>query len=349
MVQLSNDAHTDYAPVMRRALELATHGPSEGLNPQVGAVALDSSGNVIAEGWHMGSGTPHAEVDALSKVSPEDMKGATMVVTLEPCNHTGKTGPCVDALITAGVARVVFGVSDPGPSSGGGAERLRAAGIEVIGGVCADEVEAHQSSWLTAARLGRPHVTVKWAGSLDSRAAANDGTSQWISGPVSRERVHEQRAAADAIIVGTGTVLADNPSLTARRPNGDLHVRQPIPVVIGERATPADALIRQHPKEAVITGTRDVREALTQLHARGIRSVYVEGGPTLASAFIAAGVVDRFYVFLAPLILGGSRHAITNVGVETLSESIDLDIDTVERLGDDVLITAQPRIPRGDN
>ena len=349
MVQLSNDAHTDYAPVMRRALELATHGPSEGLNPQVGAVALDSSGNVIAEGWHMGSGTPHAEVDALSKVSPEDMKGATMVVTLEPCNHTGKTGPCVDALIAAGVARVVFGVSDPGPSSGGGAERLRAAGIEVIGGVCADEVEAHQSSWLTAARLGRPHVTVKWAGSLDSRAAANDGTSQWISGPVSRERVHEQRAAADAIIVGTGTVLADNPSLTARRPNGDLHVRQPIPVVIGERATPADALIRQHPKEAVITGTRDVREALTQLHARGIRSVYVEGGPTLASAFIAAGVVDRFYVFLAPLILGGSRHAITNVGVETLSESIDLDIDTVERLGDDVLITAQPRIPRGDN
>ncbi len=349
MVQLSNDAHTDYAPVMRRALELATHGPSEGLNPQVGAVALDSSGNVIAEGWHMGSGTPHAEVDALSKVSPEDMKGATMVVTLEPCNHTGKTGPCVDALITAGVARVVFGVSDPGPSSGGGAERLRAAGIEVIGGVCVDEIEAHQSSWLTAARLGRPHVTVKWAGSLDSRAAANDGTSQWISGPVSRERVHEQRAAADAIIVGTGTVLADNPSLTARRPNGDLHVRQPIPVVIGERATPADALIRQHPKEAVITGTRDVREALTQLHARGIRSVYVEGGPTLASAFIAAGVVDRFYVFLAPLILGGSRHAITNVGVETLSESIDLDIDTVERLGDDVLITAQPRIPRGDN
>lgn len=345
----TNHTHENFVPVMRRAIELSNNGPARGVNPQVGAVALDADGTIIAEGWHMGSGTPHAEVDALSKLSPEAARGATMVVTLEPCNHIGMTGPCVDALIAAGVSRVIFGVSDPGHESSGGADRLRAAGIEVIGGVCADEVEQHQASWLTSARLGRPFVTVKWAGSLDSRAAAEDGTSQWISGPAARERVHQQRSAADAIIVGTGTVIADNPSLTARTASGELHIDQPIPVIIGERPIPGDSLIYQHPHEPIVAGTRDVEKVLAELHSRGIRTVYVEGGPTLASAFIEAGVVDRFYVFLAPLILGGTRLAITEVGVETLADSIDLDFETVEQIGPDILITAAPRVPKGDN
>lgn len=341
--------HDRFVSAMQRAIVLSENGPARGVNPQVGAVALDASGAVIAEGWHMGSGTPHAEVDALSKLSPEAARGATMVVTLEPCNHTGKTGPCVDALIAAGVARVVFAVSDPGQESAGGAARLRAAGIEVIGEVCADEVEAHQAGWLTAARLGRPYVTVKWAGSLDGRAAADDGTSQWISGPAARELVHLQRSASDAIIVGTGTVLADNPSLTARDESGALHSDQPIPVIIGERPIPGDSLIYQHPHEPIVAGTRDVEAVLRELHGRGIRTVYVEGGPTLASAFIRAGIVDRFYAFVTPILLGGSRLALTDVGVETLAESIDLDFKSIEQLGPDLLITAVPRIPKEDN
>lgn len=332
-----------YETVMRRAIALSNNGPARGINPQVGAIALDAAGNILAEGWHMGSGTPHAEVDALSKLSPEQIRGATMVVTLEPCNHTGRTGPCAAALVDAGVARVVYAVSDPGCESAGGAERLRAAGIEVIQGVLASEVEAHQHSWLTAARLGRPHVTVKWAGSIDGRAAANDGTSQWISGPASRELVHHQRSQADAIIVGTGTVLADNPSLTARTAVGELHSAQPVPVIIGERPIPGDSLIYQHPHEPIVPGTRDIEAVLGELHSRGLRSVYVEGGPTLASAFIEAGVVDRYFIFLAPTILGGSRLALTDVGVGSLAERIDLEFVRVEQLDPDLFIEAHPR------
>jgi diaminohydroxyphosphoribosylaminopyrimidine deaminase/5-amino-6-(5-phosphoribosylamino)uracil reductase len=342
-VEMNDNMIKVYETVMRRAIELSSSGPARGVNPQVGAIALDPNGNIIAEGWHMGSGTPHAEVDALSKLSPEQIRGATMVVTLEPCNHTGRTGPCAGALVEAGVARVVYAVTDPGHESSGGAERLRAAGIEVIGGVLANEVEAHQSSWLTAARLGRPHVTVKWAGSLDGRAAAEDGTSQWISGPESRELVHHQRSAADAIIVGTGTVLADNPSLTARTTGGDLHNTQPVPVIIGERPIPGDSLIYQHPHAPIVPGTRDIEAVLAELHGRGLRSVYVEGGPTLASAFIEAGVVDRYYVFLAPTVLGGPRLAITDIGVGSLAERVDLDLVRVDRVGQDIFIEAHPR------
>jgi len=332
-----------YETVMRRAIALSGNGPARGVNPQVGAVALDATGNILAEGWHMGAGTPHAEVDALSKLSADQIRGATMVVTLEPCNHTGRTGPCAQALVEAGVARVVYAVSDPGHESSGGAERLRAAGIEVIAGVCADEVEAHQHGWLTAARLGRPHVTVKWAGSLDGRAAADDGTSQWITGDASRELVHQQRSRADAIIVGTGTVLADNPSLTARTAAGELHSDQPVPVVIGERPIPGDSLIYQHPHAPIVPGTRDIAAVLAELHGRGLRSVYVEGGPTLASAFIEAGVVDRYFVFIAPTVLGGSRLALTDIGVGNLAERVDLDFTRIEQLGPDLFIEATPR------
>lgn len=340
---MNDNMNEVYETVMRRAIALSNNGPARGVNPQVGAIALDAVGNVLAEGWHMGSGTPHAEVDALSKLSPEQILGATMVVTLEPCNHTGRTGPCAAALVEAGVARVVYSVSDPGCESAGGAERLRAAGIEVIGGVLANEVEAHQHSWLTAARLGRPHVTVKWAGSVDGRAAADDGTSQWISGPEARELVHHQRAMADAIIVGTGTVIADNPSLTARTPSGNLHEAQPVPVIIGERPIPGDSMVYQHPHEPIVPGTRDIEKVLAELHARGLRSVYVEGGPTLASAFIEAGVVDRYFIYLAPTILGGSRLALTDVGVGSLAERIDLEFTRIEQVGSDLFVEAVPR------
>lgn len=325
---------------MRRALDLAARGPVTGGNPQVGCVLLDASGAVVAEGWHHGAGTPHAEIEALSRVG--DARGLTAVVTLEPCNHTGRTGPCSEALIAAGVERVVYAVSDPGHRSAGGAERLRAAGVDVVAGVLAEEVGAFLHIWLTSAARGRPWVTVKWASTLDGRAAAADGTSQWITGTAARQRVHEQRAASDAILVGSGTVLADDPALTARGDAGELLPHQPLPVVVGERPVPPDAALRRHPAGLLETGTRDLGRVMAELDARGIRRVYVEGGPTLASAVIAAGLADEYAVYLAPALLGGDRLALGDLGIRTIAEARRLRVTGVEQLGEDLLVMARP-------
>lgn len=336
--RMTQPAHHEAA--MRRALALAGNGPATGVNPQVGCVLLDADGRIVAEGWHRGAGTAHAEVDALGQVA--DAGGLTAVVTLEPCNHTGRTGPCSEALIAAGVSRVVYAIADPGRESAGGAERLRAAGVEVIAGVLADEAENLLRPWLTSVRLGRPYVTVKWAASLDGRAAAADGTSQWITGTASRQRVHEQRAASDAILVGTGTVLADDPSLTARGDAGELLEHQPIPVVVGERPVPAGARLRQHPAGLLETGSRDLVAVLSGLFGRGIRRVFVEGGPTLASAIIATGLADEYLIYLAPKLIGGPRLALGDIGVGTIDDARELRITAVETLGADILITARP-------
>lgn len=325
---------------MSRALELALRGPRS-RNPQVGAVILSPGGDVLAEGWHRGAGTPHAEVDALSKLPEGGARGATAIVTLEPCNHTGRTGPCAEALIRAGVARVVYALDDPGAVSGGGAERLRAAGVEVVSGVLEDEARALVGPWLAAARLGRPHVTVKWAQSLDGRAAAADGTSQWITGPEARADVHARRAQADAIVVGTGTVLADDPALTARTRDG-LHPEQPVPVVIGARETPAGAAVLRHPHEPLFYDTHDLAFVLDDLWDHGLHRVFVEGGPTLASAFIAAGYADRILAYVAPVLLGGPRLALTDVGVPSIDAARRLRVTERIALGADVLFVAEP-------
>lgn len=325
---------------MRRAIELAHRGPSTGANPQVGCVLLSPAGETLAEGWHRGAGTAHAEVDALAKLPAGAARGATAVVTLEPCNHTGRTGPCAEALIEAGVARVVYAVADPGRASSGGAERLRAAGVEVERGLLADEVEAAIGDWLFAARARRPRVTVKWASSLDGRAAAADGTSQWITGPAARADVHRRRAAADAIAVGTGTVIADDPALTARDTDGGLLERQPVPVVFGRREVPADAALRRHPHGLLQYDGHELAATLEDLAARGIRSLFVEGGPTLASAFLAAGFADELLVYLAPTLLGGPGLALGELGVPTIAAAPRFAFGAVERLGDDVLLVA---------
>jgi diaminohydroxyphosphoribosylaminopyrimidine deaminase/5-amino-6-(5-phosphoribosylamino)uracil reductase len=330
---------TDYERQMRRALALAARGPATGVNPQVGCVLVNDAGEIVAEGWHRGAGTPHAEVDALSKVA--DATGLTAIVTLEPCNHTGRTGPCSVALIEAGVARVIYSVSDPNPQAGGGADRLRTAGVEVEGGLLASDTEELLHPWLTAVRLGRPFVTVKWAASLDGRAAAADGTSQWITGTAARQHVHERRALADAIVVGTGTVLADDPSLTARGDAGELLEHQPIPVVIGERAVPADARLRSHPAGLIESASRDLHAVLADLYSSDIRRVFVEGGPTLASAFITAGLADEYLVYLAPTLIGGPQLAVTDLGITTIADQRRLTITGLDRLGDDIVITAR--------
>lgn len=341
---------------MRRAFELAGNGP-RGLNPQVGAVLLAADGSVLAEGWHRGAGTPHAEVDALSQLPAGAARGATAVVSLEPCNHTGRTGPCALALIEAGVGRVVYSVSDPGDASAGGARRLRDAGVDIEGGVLADDGHALIHDWLTVQRLGRPHVTVKWAQSLDGRAAAPDGTSQWITGPVARADVHRRRSEADAIVVGTGTLLSDDPALTARRPDGTLYDRQPMPVVLGQRSVPDDALVRRHPMpllhrdgENLGGESPDGPSLMTQLRELGVQRVFVEGGPTIASAFVRAGLADEILAYVAPTLIGSGsagddRPALRSLGVETIADQRRLRVSSVEPLGDDLLIVASPVPP----
>ena len=337
-----------YESAMRRALELAAQGPITGGNPQVGCVLLNDAGDIVAEGWHHGAGTPHAEVDALAQLAhAEDAAGLTAVVTLEPCNHTGRTGPCSVALLAAGVARVVFALPDPGARSSGGAEHLRAGGVEVIAGVLADQAEAFLHPWLTAVSRGRPWVTVKWGSTLDGRAAASDGTSQWITGTAARQRVHEEREASDAILVGTGTVFADDPSLTARGDGGELLSHQPVPVVVGDREVPGEAVLRQHPAGLIETRSRDLAAILSELNARGLRRVYVEGGPTLASAVVAAGFADEFSIYLAPLLLGGDRLALRDLGIPTINEAIRLRLTSIEQLGDDLHLIGHA-IPNDD-
>jgi len=342
---MATSSPAEYQAAMKRALELATRGPRTGPNPQVGCVLLDSSHAIVAEGWHEGSGTPHAEIMALANLAHSGLssQGLTAVVTLEPCAHTGKTGPCAEALLNADIARVVYAVSDPGAASGGGAELLSAAGVEVISGVEASSGEALVERWLHSVTASRPWVTLKWAMSLDGRTAAADGTSQWITGEETRAKVHRDRSEHDAIIVGINTVLVDNPRLTARTPEGDLYPHQPLAIVMGHRDVPQDALIREHPGGFEHVNDHDVQALLTSLGERDIRSVYVEGGATLASAFLAEGLVDELYITMGPMLLGGPNLAITDLGVSTMTDAQDLSITDIQRLGVDIVLTARPQ------
>jgi diaminohydroxyphosphoribosylaminopyrimidine deaminase/5-amino-6-(5-phosphoribosylamino)uracil reductase len=246
-------------------------------------------------------------------------------------------------LIDAGIARVVFSVSDPGVGSGGGADILSSAGVEVVSRV--EEAAGLEliERWLLSANKGRPWITIKWAMSLDGRAAAADGTSQWITGPETRQRVHLDRSRHDAIVVGTGTVLADDPTLTARNDNGSLMDHQPHAVVVGQRAVPETALIRNHPGGFTHHQSHHLGQLMDVLFSGGIRSVYVEGGPTLASAFLAQGLYDELHISLGPMLLGGGKLALTDLGVSTMAEALPLDIHDVLRFEGDVFLIAKPR------
>ncbi len=313
---------------MRRAIALAANGWGRvAPNPMVGCVIV-RDGEVVGGGWHTEYGRPHAEPEAL-RAAGEQARGATAYVSLEPCSHWGKTPPCTDALIAAGVRRVVFGGFDPNPKASGGAGVLRAAGIDVVGGVEEQAVRDQNAVFYHAhSPLGaqRPFIALKLAMSLDARIADRDGRSVWITGEESRAEVHRLRAGYDAVAVGIGTALADDPQLTVR---GPVEPRVPPARVVFDRALrlPLDsALVRtasEVPTWAV--GTRDApddrRRALEQagvnivigqslpeqlraLRDAGLRSIFVEGGATLASALLSADVVDRLYLFYAPLLIG---------------------------------------------
>jgi diaminohydroxyphosphoribosylaminopyrimidine deaminase/5-amino-6-(5-phosphoribosylamino)uracil reductase len=330
---------------MIRALELALKGPTKGVNPQVGAVILDSTGKLIGEGFHNGSGTPHAEVIALEAALSGAQKlssGCVAVVTLEPCNHTGKTGPCAQALIEAGVSKVVFASTDPGENSGGGATTLREAGIEVQSGVLKEKADQQLRVWLSASKNQRPFVTLKWASSLDGRAAADDGSSKWISGEQSRTDAHRRRSEVDAIVVGTGTALIDDPELTARKADGSLHENQPLRVVLGTRDLPSNLRVFNSDAETVTIKTQSIHGALGELYQRGVKHVLVEGGPTLASRFVQMDLVDEFVLYLAPKLLGGEKLAIGSIDVPSIDQAKGLAFQEVRKLGEDVLIVATP-------
>lgn len=332
---------------MRRALALAaTPGVPLGPNPRVGCVLLAPDGHVVGEGFHHGAGTPHAEVEAL-RAAGADARGATAVVTLEPCSHTGRTGPCTLALIEAGVTRVVHGQTDLHPQAAGGAEVLRAAGVEVVGGVLADEAAALNPAWTFAMRQGRPLVTWKAAATLDGRVAAADGTSRWITSPEARAEVHALRDEVDAVLVGTGTARSDDPHLTARRGDGSLRERQPLRCVMGLGELPASLRLFDDAAPTLVLDTRDPAEALARLTQREVVHVLLEGGPRLAGAFVAAGLVDRVRWYLAPALLGAGAAALVDAGITTMAQALRLDVVDVVRVGPDLRIDARVRREEG--
>ena len=308
-------------------------------NPPVGCVVLDAGGEVVGVGATQPPGGAHAEVGALAQAG-ELARGGIAVVTLEPCAHHGRTPPCTDALLAAGVAHVVHAVSDPNPVASGGAEVLRGAGVGVTSGLLADEVaRGPLRAWLHFARTGRPHVTWKYAATLDGRVAAADGTSRWISSGPAREQVHELRTKIDAIAVGTGTALADDPQLTAR---GIAASRQPLRVVVGMSDLPVGAKVLDDSAETVHLRTREPDEVLAALAARGVVDVLLEGGPTLAGAFARAGRIDRVLAYVAPKLLGAGPAALGGAGVSTITEAVGLVVEEVTMCGPDVRISAVP-------
>lgn len=311
---------------MTRALELAqTPGVPIGPNPRVGCVLLDRDGDVVAEGYHRGAGTAHAEVDALAQAGPH-ARGTTAVVTLEPCNHTGRTGPCAGALAEAGVARVVYAQADPTPMAAGGARTLEAAGIDVEHGLMAADALAVNRTWTFAARHGRPFVTWKFAATLDGRSAAADGTSRWISSPAARLDTHRLRGLADVILAGTGTVLTDDPELTARGADDTPVPQQPLRAVMGLRPIPAGRRVLNDRAETVLLETRDPAEALAELYSRQRQHVFIEGGPTLAAAFLRAGLVDEVVAYVAPMLLGAGTPAVADLGITTIADAVRFEV-----------------------
>lgn len=337
---------------LRRALALAVRGVEADPNPRVGAVVTDAAGAVVGEGWHEGAGTPHAEVVAL-RAAGAAARGGTAYVTLEPCAHTGRTGPCADALLAAGVARVVFAQHDPNPEAAGGAATLRSgrwpgcAGgvrvtgdVRVTGGVLAHEAEQLNRTWTHRHRTGRPFVTWKVATTLDGHAAAADGTSRWITSAEARADVHALRARCGAVIVGTGTALADDPALTVRHTAGPS--RQPLRVVLGDRPLPPAARVLDASAPTLVLPGHDPADALARLAAEDVHHALLEGGPTLAAAFLRAGLVDEIVAYVAPVLLGAGAPTVGDLGLHTIGEALRLEPLDVTVLGPDVRLTARP-------
>jgi diaminohydroxyphosphoribosylaminopyrimidine deaminase/5-amino-6-(5-phosphoribosylamino)uracil reductase len=312
-------------------------------------VILAADGTVAGEGATAPPGGPHAEVRALEQAG-ERARGGTAVVTLEPCAHTGRTGPCADALLAAGIARVVVAVPEPTELAGGGAARLRDAGVEVVLGVEEEEAERGAlAAWLTGVRAHRPYVVWKAAATLDGRVAAADGTSRWITGEQARAAVHRLRATCDAVVVGSGTALTDDPQLTVRDPDGREARHQPLRVVVDRRGRlPGGARVLDDAAPTHVSTAGTPRELLDELFARGVRRLLLEGGPTLAAAFLRERLVDEVVLHLAPKLLGAGPPLTGELGISTIADALSLEVTDLTRLGGDVQLGLRPTRHTGD-
>ena len=333
MTQPAAAEHTLWHSLMCEAIELSLSSDVfRSANPRVGCVIVDAGGTIVGRGWHRGAGTDHAEVMAL-KEAGQLAQGATAVVTLEPCAHTGRTGPCAAALADAGIARVVYACDDPFPPAAGGGAFLRTRGIEVLSGVLADEAEHANRAWFHVRRTGRPLVTAKMAVSLDGRVADASGGPTPITGAAARSYAHAQRQVADAIVVGTGTVLADDPHLTARAPDGELAVRQPLRVVVGCTPISPSSRVLDGAAESLVVPSRDLQEVMDALTERDVQHVILEGGPRLMAAFLEQGLVDEITWFVAPTLLGNGP-----VALPPLPIPVEVQVRAVSVVGEDVLV-----------
>ena len=325
----------EYTAAMQRAIALAEKGLGKTApNPIVGAVIIDSAGNVVGEGFHDRVNSPdHAEVVAI-KAAGNKAVGATIVVSLEPCNHTGSTGPCVQAIIAAGITTVVYAVSDPNEKAAGGADALRAAGITIIAGVLQDEAAFSNRAWLMKIKKGRPFFTWKVAATLDGKVAAADGTSKWISNETSRGDVQVLRRQADAILVGTNTVITDDPHLI---PRGEFegYKSNPIRVVCGEQELPADAQVFDAAAQTVVVKSKDLDLLVEKLNELGVNHVFVEAGPTLSSAMLDDCLLDELIMYQAPTLLGTGKQFFAFDYPTTISDQMRMDhLSTVVLDGD---------------
>jgi diaminohydroxyphosphoribosylaminopyrimidine deaminase / 5-amino-6-(5-phosphoribosylamino)uracil reductase len=299
-------------------------------NPNVSAAIYAADGTLIADGFHNRKvSVDHAEVVALKKAGSA-ARGATMVVSLEPCAHTGTTPPCVQAIIDAGISKVVYAVKDPNPIAAGGAQKLADAGIEVEYRESA-ELEFVQRAWLHKERTGRPLIIWKVATTLDSKVAASDGTSQWITGPESRDDVQALRAESDAILIGTNTALVDNPHLIPRG-----HDARPVRVISGEQEVPSTHKVFDSEARTISVKSKSIPELIKVLSDEGFNQVLVEAGPTLGSALMASGKIDELIVYQAPKMLGAGKEFVSHLGISTLDDHLELELISVQPFGSDI-------------
>lgn len=358
---------------MRQALKLARQAEGRtNPNPMVGAVIVDEAGAIVGEGWHERAGEPHAEVHALAQAG-ESAQGATMYVTLEPCSHFGRTPPCADAIIASGLKRVIVAMKDPNPKvAGQGINKLKAAGIKVRVGLLEEEARDMNAVFLKHISGGMPFVTLKYAMSLDGKIAASSGDSRWISGEESRRRVHQMRNTSDAVLLGIGSVLADDPLLNTRledepHPHHPLRViadpllalplssqivktagQYPTVVFCSQAAemSRAEALAEAGVEIAIVAGDEnsvDLTILLRQLYTgKNVCSLLVEGGASINSAFIRKGLADKLCVFIAPKLIGGhdAPGPVADMGLSLVSDAALLDVTGFEASGEDVMLTA---------
>ena len=323
---------------MQRAIALSENGLGRTApNPIVGALVIDESGNVVGEGFHnRAASSDHAEVVALTKAG-NYAKGATLVVTLEPCNHTGKTGACTDAIISAGITKVIYAVKDPNPVATGGHKRLVDAGIEVLAGICEKEAALSNRAWISKIKSGRPYFVWKIASSLDGKVAASDGTSQWITNLASREDVQLLRRQSDAILVGTNTVKVDNPHLIPRG-QFDGYGANPLRVVCGVAELDANSKIFDSAAQTLHVKSKNLDDLVAELSSRNLNQVLVEAGPTLGSAMISAKLIDEIVIYLAPSLLGTGKNFMGDLGISTISDMKQLELISSHTFDGDIKV-----------